>query len=174
MPRRPRSQSTRRTSPSPFDEFFDGIIDTVLDQVESDLAPVIEDLSTRVAKTVRDQIKKQAQAQTQDMPYSTYDQRPRTSQGRGRTQSPPPPPPPRPGPSQPLTRHTLYDELEVSTKASQETIAAAYRALAKKFHVDGAGKGQPWAEERMRRVNAAWEVLGDKGKKLEYDRKLNR
>lgn len=64
----------------------------------------------------------------------------------------------------------LYDELEVSSRASAETIRAAYLSLSKRYHPDVAKF--PNAAARMKLINAAWEVLGDKEKRKVYDAKL--
>lgn len=65
---------------------------------------------------------------------------------------------------------TLYDELEVSQRASAETIRAAYLSLSKRYHPDVAKF--PNAAARMKLINAAWEILGDKEKRKAYDAKL--
>lgn len=65
---------------------------------------------------------------------------------------------------------TLYDELEVSPRASAETIRAAYLSLSKRYHPDVAKF--PNAAARMKLINAAWEILGDKEKRKAYDAKL--
>lgn len=54
-----------------------------------------------------------------------------------------------------------YKTLEVDPKASSEVIMGAYRALAKAHHDD---------EPRMKRINAAKDVLGDDTKRRKYDR----
>jgi DnaJ-class molecular chaperone len=63
---------------------------------------------------------------------------------------------------------TLYDELEVSPRASAETIRAAWVSLSKRFHPDIAKD----ATGRMKRINAAWSTLSDPVKRREYDRQL--
>lgn len=67
-------------------------------------------------------------------------------------------------------RRTHYDELEVSPRASAETIRAAYLSLSKRFHPDVAKF--PNAAARMKLINAAWTVLQDPAKRKEYDRKI--
>jgi curved DNA-binding protein CbpA len=49
-----------------------------------------------------------------------------------------------------------------------EVIRAAYRALANKYHPDRNG-GDPNAELRLKRLNAAFQVLGDPAKRKQYD-----
>ena len=63
-----------------------------------------------------------------------------------------------------------YEILEVSEKASIETIKAAYRSLAKRYHSDNGNDNQ----EQMALINEAYEVLSDENKKAEYDAMLNR
>ncbi|MDI6890592.1 MAG: DnaJ domain-containing protein [Thermodesulfovibrionales bacterium] len=60
-----------------------------------------------------------------------------------------------------------YAILQVSPAAEKEVIEAAYRKLAQKYHPDinkSAG-----AEEKMKRINAAYEVLSDSTKRAAYD-----
>lgn len=63
---------------------------------------------------------------------------------------------------------TLYDVLEVSPKASRETIEAAYKSLARRFHPDTNRTKQ--AEERMKILNNAKDILLDPVKRRAYDR----
>ncbi len=65
---------------------------------------------------------------------------------------------------------THYDELEVSPRASQETIRAAWVSLSKRFHPDIAKD----ATGRMKRINAAWSTLSDPVKRKTYDAELKR
>lgn len=67
---------------------------------------------------------------------------------------------------------TLYDELEVSPRASVETIRAAYLSLSKRYHPDVSKHKE--AAQRMKQINAAWTVLQDPVKRREYDAKLRR
>lgn len=62
---------------------------------------------------------------------------------------------------------TYYDIFQVQQSASVEVIAAAHRALVKKYHPDVAG---PSGEAKIKMINAAWEVLRDPVKRKEYDR----
>lgn len=63
-----------------------------------------------------------------------------------------------------------YEVLEVSRKASAETIKGAYRALSKKYHPDVNNTQQ--AVAKMQQVNEAYSVLSDEAKRKEYDAKL--
>lgn len=69
---------------------------------------------------------------------------------------------------------TLYDILEVSRKASKEIIEKAYKTLAKKYHPDlqMTEEDKKIAEEKMKKINEAYSVLGNEEKKAEYDYKL--
>lgn len=61
-----------------------------------------------------------------------------------------------------------YSVLGVSKDASEKDISRAYKKLAKQYHPD-ANPGNTQAEERFKEVSAAYDVLGDKDKKAEYD-----
>jgi molecular chaperone DnaJ len=61
-----------------------------------------------------------------------------------------------------------YAVLGVSKDASEKEISRAYKKLAKQYHPD-ANPGNTAAEERFKEVSAAYDVLGDKEKKTEYD-----
>lgn len=60
-----------------------------------------------------------------------------------------------------------YATLQVAPTAEPAVIAAAYRALARRYHPDVAGAE---GEAMMRRLNAAWEILGDPERRAAYDR----
>lgn len=57
-----------------------------------------------------------------------------------------------------------YRVLQVDPAANQLVIQAAYRVLAQIFHPDVSGD-----DEEMKRINAAWEVLGDVRRRKQYD-----
>ncbi|SFN21492.1 molecular chaperone DnaJ [Pseudonocardia ammonioxydans] len=61
-----------------------------------------------------------------------------------------------------------YRELGVSSTASQDEIKKAYRKLARELHPD-ANPGDEKAETRFKAVSEAYGVLGDEGKRKEYD-----
>ncbi|MQC18741.1 MAG: hypothetical protein DWG80_06690, partial [Chloroflexi bacterium] len=60
----------------------------------------------------------------------------------------------------------LYEELEVSPRASSEVIDAAYRRLARSHHPDGRGES---SSSKMVRLNVAYQVLSDAQKRGQYD-----
>ena len=61
-----------------------------------------------------------------------------------------------------------YKTLGVSIDASPEKIREAYYKLVKKYHPD-THKGDKKAEERLKVINAAYDVLKDFSKRAEYD-----
>lgn len=138
----PRKRTTRRTHPppSPLEQFFSGLKDTVLDFVED----------------------------------AAYD----LQEAMYRQQAPPPPPPKNATPKankRPRTRqstvavHTHYSILGVTQDAPIEVIQAAFRALSRRYHPDVPKTGDA---ERMKRLNASYEVLSDAKLRKEYDRSL--
>ncbi len=61
-----------------------------------------------------------------------------------------------------------YEVLGVDRTASADEIKRAYRRLIKKYHPDR-NPDDPSAEGRFKEVQAAYEVLGNKDKRAEYD-----
>jgi len=62
-----------------------------------------------------------------------------------------------------------YQELGVSRQASADEIRKAFRKLAKQLHPDK-NPGNKAAEERFKRVSAAFDLLEDAEKRKKYDR----
>ncbi|MCY3955113.1 MAG: DnaJ domain-containing protein [Nitrospira sp.] len=62
-----------------------------------------------------------------------------------------------------------YATLEVTPQASDEEIKRAYRKLALKYHPDR-NQDNKNAEEKIREINAAYEVLGDPETRKSYER----
>jgi len=62
-----------------------------------------------------------------------------------------------------------YAVLEVTLQASQDEIKKSYRKLALQYHPDR-NRGNSQAEQRIREVNAAYEILGDPEARKTYDR----
>ena len=67
---------------------------------------------------------------------------------------------------------TYYEILEVSENASQEVIRMAYKTLCKKYHPDVHQGDKSFAEEKIKRINEAYDVLSDELKKRNYDGSL--
>lgn len=63
-----------------------------------------------------------------------------------------------------------YHTLQVSVTATQAEIKQAYRRLAKQFHPDS--NLESAGHEQIVRLNAAYEVLGDKVRRQSYDEQL--
>jgi len=64
---------------------------------------------------------------------------------------------------------SYYDVLEVSVNASEEEIKKAYKKQAIRWHPDKNPDNVEQAEERFKLVAEAFAVLGDPGKRREYD-----
>ncbi len=62
-----------------------------------------------------------------------------------------------------------YKELGVSRGASADEIKKAFRKLAKELHPDK-NPGNTVADERFKRITAAFDLLGDKEKRARFDR----
>jgi len=66
--------------------------------------------------------------------------------------------------------------LGIAPDASDDEVRRAYLRLAMDHHpdrsTDGEHGGRDEAPARMVEINAAWEVLGDDGRRLDYDRSL--
>lgn len=61
-----------------------------------------------------------------------------------------------------------YQELGVSRGASSDEIRKAFRKLAKQLHPDQ-NPGDKAAEERFKKVSAAFDILGDEDKRKKFD-----
>lgn len=61
-----------------------------------------------------------------------------------------------------------YADLGVSKTASADEIKKAYRKLAFKYHPDQ-NPGDKVAEEKFKKITAAYDVLGDEEKRRQYD-----
>jgi DnaJ-class molecular chaperone len=62
-----------------------------------------------------------------------------------------------------------YQELGVPRQASKDEIKRAFRKLAKQLHPDK-NPGDKAAEERFKRISAAFDLLGDEEKRKKFDR----
>lgn len=71
---------------------------------------------------------------------------------------------------------THYEVLGVARGATAAEIRRAYVGLARRHHPDqhaGDAAAQARAEQEMRRINAAWEVLRDADRRRRYDAELD-
>jgi molecular chaperone DnaJ len=68
-----------------------------------------------------------------------------------------------------MRRKDFYDTLGVAHDVSDEEIKKAYRKLVFQYHPDR-NPGDRTAEEKIREINAAYEVVGDPDKRRSYDR----
>ena len=68
-----------------------------------------------------------------------------------------------------MARMNYYQVLGVSREASDEDIKKAYRKLAFAHHPDR-NPNKADAEERIREINVAYEIVGDPEKRRSYDR----
>jgi len=64
---------------------------------------------------------------------------------------------------------TYYEMLNVKKNATDKEIKNAYRALAKKYHPDTYKGNKNVAEEKMKQINEAYDVLSNKELKGKYD-----
>lgn len=62
----------------------------------------------------------------------------------------------------------LYEILEIDRDASQSEIKRQYRLLAKKHHPD-LNPDDDTAQEKLKEINLAYEVLGDPDRRVQYD-----
>ncbi|MBD2082942.1 DnaJ domain-containing protein [Leptolyngbya sp. FACHB-17] len=71
-----------------------------------------------------------------------------------------------------MATHTLthYQILDLDPTATQTEIKQAYRRLAKEFHPDS--NRATSSHEKISRINAAYEVLGDPQRRRSYDQQL--
>ncbi len=69
---------------------------------------------------------------------------------------------------EPLLTH--YDTLGLQPQAKAAEVKTAYRKLAREYHPDI--NPDPVAHERMAQINAAFEILSDPVRRMEYDQRL--
>ncbi len=74
---------------------------------------------------------------------------------------------------------TWYEVLQVRESASEADVRASYHRLLKQYHPDLHNhSGFPWVKEQAERmtkkIGAAYQVLGNADKRLDYDRELRR
>lgn len=66
-----------------------------------------------------------------------------------------------------MSKPDFYKTMGVRSQATQYEIKKAFRRLVKKFHPDVSK--DPDAEERMKEINGAYEILNDSDKRRQYD-----
>lgn len=65
-----------------------------------------------------------------------------------------------------------YEILEISKNASDEVVEKAYKALVKKYHPDlKEGEEKKQAEEKIKEINEAYEIISNPEKRSVYDKK---
>lgn len=70
-------------------------------------------------------------------------------------------------------KETYYEILEVSEKASNEIIKKAYNIFVKKYHPDVVPQNEKaFAEEKIKKINEAYEILSNPEKRKAYDEEL--
>ena len=67
-----------------------------------------------------------------------------------------------------MAERNYYEVLGVPFDADPKAITKAYRELAKRYHPD-LNSGDAAAAERMKEINESYEVLGNAGRRKEYD-----
>jgi curved DNA-binding protein CbpA len=72
-----------------------------------------------------------------------------------------------------MKTRNYYEVLELSRGASTDEVRSAYRRLVRRYHPD-LNPGDEGALERIKEVNAAYEVLCDPCSQAQYDRDLER
>lgn len=138
----------------PINDFFNELLDATVTTLIDTMRPEFR----KLAKSAVEQAKAKADAKAENTNTKRRTKR-RTTTG----QEPPPYSPPSRRPT-----HTLYDVLEVSPYASDETIQVAYRSLATKYHPD-----KPTGDAvRMRMINDARDTLTDPYKRKVYNRSI--
>lgn len=136
--------------PSPLDNFFDNI----RKGLEKSAEDLLKDLNREARANIREMGKAARQA-TKPLPVANK----RGTGGRKPVDRPTVTPP----------QLTLYDVLEVSPGASQETVSAAFRSLSSRYHPDNKKTGDG---ERYKDITAAWSVLKDPAKRKRYDKQI--
>lgn len=135
--------------PGPLDNF----IDNLLKGLEEAADEFMKDVNKEARRNLRG-VERAAREATRPLP-------------KGRKRSQEPRKPPGKGKGGPYPQKTLYDVLEVSPKASPETLSAAFRSLSARYHPDNKKTGN---ENRYKDITAAWTVLKDPERRKIYDR----
>lgn len=67
-----------------------------------------------------------------------------------------------------------YEVLGVSPEAEPAVISAAFKALVRIYHPDSYSGDKTYANQRLKEINAAWDVLSNPKRKAEYDLKRHK
>ena len=67
-----------------------------------------------------------------------------------------------------MAKKDYYDVLGVERGADEKAIKRAYKKLAMQYHPDRT-KGDKAKEEKFKEIQEAYEILGDKEKRADYD-----
>jgi DnaJ-class molecular chaperone len=124
----------------PINDFFNELLDATLTTVLDTMRPEFRKLAKSAVETAR------AKADAKATTTKTK----RKNSNVTRRVTPP--------------QLTLYDVLEVSPRASHETIEAAYKSLARRHHPDVGG-----SVSKMQDITNAYGVLKDKVARHKYD-----
>lgn len=66
-----------------------------------------------------------------------------------------------------------YEILKVSKRATSEEIKSSYKNLVKKYHPDLYVGDKEFAEQKIKEINEAYDILSNPQTKKEYDEYLN-
>lgn len=126
----------------PINDFFNELLDATIQTLIDTVRPEFRKIAKQAVKTAKEQADDKAKSKKQTYTNTTR-----------RTVNP--------------LQLTFYDVLEVSPHASQETIEAAYKSLARRNHPDIGGNSK-----KMVDINNAYGVLKDAVKRIRYDRSI--
>lgn len=155
----------KNSNTDPINVFFNELLDRVVDDLLDIVEPHFEEIARQSVKFAKSQAS-QAKKVSQPQPGNPKSRKTTHSGPQEHSRTRQTPPPPHQTPSQ--AQETLYDVLEVSSRASQETITAAFRSLGRRYHPDNLDTGNA---DKMRAITAAYQVLKDPESRGRYDRK---
>ena len=144
---------------SPLESFFDRVFEAV-DEAAEDL---IQEASKQAKENMRRMSRQLDWASRGSQPGNRTETLPRGKKRAARGREP------GARPTVTLPQLTLYDVLEISPRASPETISAAFRSLSARFHPDNKKTGN---EERYKAITEAWSVLKYPLKRKRYDQEI--
>ena len=68
---------------------------------------------------------------------------------------------------------THYEVLNINQDSKFQEIKKAYRRLSMQWHPDKNPDNSKEAEEKIKKINKAYEILSDENNRIEYDEKIN-